>query len=52
MYTVLYVHRWSTGNVYVTVYKNLVLSLLMTSVIFLVGIDKTDPPVSHNYDIT
>ena len=48
----MYMCRWSTGNVYVTVYKNLVLSLLMTSVIFLVGIDKTDPPVSHNYDIT
>ncbi|CAI8010184.1 Adhesion G protein-coupled receptor L3, partial [Geodia barretti] len=37
--------RWSSGNVHSTVYKNLVLSLLLTSLAFLVGIDRTNSPV-------
>jgi hypothetical protein len=41
----LWIIRWSSGNVYSTVYKNLVLSLLLTSLAFLVGIDRTNSPV-------
>ena len=39
--------RWSTQNLYITAYKNLVLALLLTAVVFLFGIDRTEPPVRN-----
>ena len=42
--------RWSAGTIYITVYRNLVLALLLTTIVFLIGIDRTEPPVNvHAY---